>query len=169
MNIFFLIGFMGSGKTHWGKKWAALGEYVFIDMDEVIEKKEGMPISTIFEQKGESYFRNLETEVLHSFEKAENVIISCGGGTPCFNDNMDWMNKHGVTIYLQATPKQLALRLRTEKDKRPLLKDIPDSLLEATIQEKLAQRESVYLQAKIILESEVITTETFSALQIDKQ
>jgi shikimate kinase len=60
MNIFFLIGFMGSGKTHWGKKWAALGEYVFIDMDEVIEKKEGMPISTIFEQKGESYFRNLE-------------------------------------------------------------------------------------------------------------
>ena len=160
----FLIGFMGSGKSHWGKIWAGIHKLSFSDLDEVIETTEKKAITKIFEEKGEEYFREIESATLHSLANHENIIIACGGGTPCFHDNMEWMNKNGVTVYLKATPEQLVKRLGNEKQKRPILKNVHDSELENFIEEKLKGRESFYNQAKIILDIENITVETFKKI-----
>jgi shikimate kinase len=160
----FLLGFMGSGKTHWGRIWSAAYQFSFVDLDHVIEKEKGKTIAKIFEEHGEDYFRKLETETLHSFHEHQNAIISCGGGTPCFNNNMQWMNEYGVTVYLKSTPKQLAMRLNNEQHKRPLLQNVDEHQLEDFIKEKLLQREPFYSEAQIILEAEEITKETFQRL-----
>ena len=96
----FLTGFMGSGKTYWGRIWSRQLGLDFYDLDELIEKKEGKTISTIFEKEGEDHFRKLEATALKAFAETENGIIACGGGTACFNDNMQWMNEQGVTVFL---------------------------------------------------------------------
>jgi shikimate kinase len=108
--LFFLIGFMGSGKSHWGKLWAAEYKLGFIDMDEEIEIRERKSVSEIFDSKGEDYFRSVEAGLLRTYEEIGSSIIACGGGTPCFHNNLKWMNEHGLTIYLSATPEQI-LRL----------------------------------------------------------
>ena len=113
----FLIGFMGSGKTYWGKIWAAKCGLQFLDLDEVIEQEEKKSVDKIFEQNGEAYFRQRETEVLKTFTQKQNCIIACGGGTPCFNNNMQWMNDNGTTVYLLATPNQILQRVITEQEK----------------------------------------------------
>ena len=100
---FFIIGFMGTGKSNWGKQWAALHNMSFLDLDELIEKAEEKSVVDIFEKAGEDYFRVKETSILRDQCLQQNTIISCGGGTPCFNDNMAWMNEHGFTIYLSAS------------------------------------------------------------------
>ena len=115
---FFLIGFMGSGKTHWGKIWAAMYSFTFIDLDEVIVKKEGKSIADIFHIKGENYFREAEAATLRSFKDLENTIIACGGGTPCFFENIEWMNAKGTTIYLYSTAQEILQRVLSEQDKR---------------------------------------------------
>ena len=109
--LFFLLGFMGSGKSHWGKLWAAEYKLGFIDMDEEIEINERKTVSEIFDSKGEEYFRSLEADLLRTYEKLGSSIIACGGGTPCYHDNMKWMNEHGLTIYLSAKPEEILRRL----------------------------------------------------------
>lgn len=161
----FLIGFMGSGKTYWGRQWAAKSEVPFFDLDEVIEEQMGKTIAEIFEQEGEQWFRNKETEVLHSLSVIEHCIISCGGGTPCFNNNMEWMNAHGTTVYLAATPDEIALRLINEKEKRPLVKDLHGSALITFIENKLKERNGFYSAAKIILPVAGITSDTINKLK----
>jgi shikimate kinase len=113
--IIFLIGFMGTGKTHWGKIWAAKTGLPFFDLDDVIEEQENKTIAAIFEQDGESYFRQRETAVLQSFSGYQNSIISCGGGTACFNNNMQWMNDNGTTVYLSATAADIIKRVIDER------------------------------------------------------
>ncbi|UAY52919.1 shikimate kinase [Ferruginibacter albus] len=150
----FLIGFMGSGKTYWGDLWSRSGEFAFVDLDELIESKEKKTISKIFEEKGEQYFRELEAATLRSVTDKKDIIISCGGGTPCFHDNMQWMNAHGVTVYLKASPQHLAKRLMKERQKRPVLSGLNDDELVNFIDQKVKERESFYSRAKIILNVE---------------
>ncbi len=147
----FLLGFMGSGKSYWGKLWAEEMNLPFIEIDELVEKAEGRAIAEIFEQKGETYFRQLESKLLKELMGEQDCIISTGGGVPCFFDNMKWMNEQGATVYLKASPKELALRLQDEKEKRPLIKNVSAELLEDFIAAKLSERESFYNQAKFIL------------------
>ena len=149
---FFLIGFMGSGKNYWGKKWADASGYDFFDIDKIVEEQQGKTISEIFAKQGEDHFRNLETIVLRNFRNKNNAIVATGGGTPCFNDNITWMNKNGTCIYLHSSPDNILKRLVSEKEKRPLIKNLKDDELLFYITEKIKERELFYNQAKIILD-----------------
>jgi shikimate kinase len=148
MSRVYLIGFMGCGKTSWGKKLAAGLGYNFIDLDHVLEAQVGSTIAEYFASHGEEAFRKLESEVLKQTDYPENVIVSTGGGLPCFFDNMDWMNQHGQTLYIQLSPKGLASRLENAKTPRPVLQGKKGEELVAFIEHKLAEREGFYLQAK---------------------
>ncbi len=152
---------MGSGKTHWGSIWATTHNFSFIDLDEVIEKAEGKTVAEIFEQHGEDYFRLLETRMLHRYANKQNTIIACGGGTPCYHDNIEWMNEHGTTVYISSTTNKILERVMEEQDKRPLLKKLNKAELIFFIEQKLKEREPFYTQAKIILDTEKITIDTF--------
>lgn len=155
----FLIGFMGSGKTTLGKKLAARLNYPFIDLDQVLEDKVGITINDYFATHGEESFRQLESEVLKSGEFPADAVISTGGGLPCFFDHMQWMNNHGQTVYIKLSPKGLASRLENNKDDRPLLRHKHGDELIKFIEEKLADREQYYSQARIIAEGLSLTAE----------
>jgi len=161
----FLIGFMGSGKTHWGKLWAVKSGMQFVDLDDIIEQQEGKTITQIFEQNGEAYFRQAETDTLKTFFKRSNCIIACGGGTPCFNNNMQWMNENGTTVYLSASAEDILKRVITEQGKRPLIKDFSPEELKDFIENKLKEREPFYSQAKIILPVTGVDSDTINLLQ----
>jgi shikimate kinase len=147
----FLIGFMGSGKSHWGKIWAKQQGLEFYDLDEVIETEQGKAITDIFEKEGEGHFRNIEAIALLAFAEKDNCMIACGGGTPCFNDNLQWMNENGTTVYLSATPQYILDKVIAEKDKRPLIKKLNKAELLFFVEQKLKEREPFYNQAKFIL------------------
>ena len=148
----YLVGFMGSGKSYWGRLWAEEKDYLFIDIDEYIEKSEGQNIDMIFEKKGEKYFRQIESSVLRSTMEYDDCIIACGGGTPCFDENMNWMNAYGTTIFLQSTASQLLENILLETDKRPLIKNIDQSELLDYIEQKLSERIEYYKKASIIID-----------------
>lgn len=150
----FLIGFMGSGKSYLGNNLAQLMDFHFIDMDDWIEEQEGMTIKKIFETKKEAYFRELETSTIHELAKKDNHIIACGGGTPCYHNNIQLLNQLGLTIYLEATIDLLYDRLRNETDHRPLLKGKDENSLKQFIKEKLAVRNQFYKQANIIFQQD---------------
>lgn len=150
MGLIFFTGFMGCGKTTWSRKLAAHLGYEFIDLDQVLEAQAGMTIAEYFSSFGEGSFRKLESDVLKLTEYPENAVVSTGGGLPCFFDNMDWMNAHGKTVYIQLSPKTLVDRLEKGKAKRPLLRDKHGDELLAFIGDKLAEREPYYLQAKYV-------------------
>lgn len=159
--LFFLNGFMGCGKSHWGKIWAAHHQLDFIDLDEVIQMEEGASIVDIFETKGETYFRTLEARKLRDMKTVKSAIIACGGGAPCFNDNMVWMNEHGVTVYLSATPDEILRRLIKGQQQRPLIKKLSQAELLFFIEQKLKEREPFYRQASINLDSANVTEHSF--------
>jgi shikimate kinase len=146
----YLIGFMGSGKTTVGKKLASKLRWSFIDLDHRIEMKTGMEIARIFSEKGESFFRELESETLMRLDNDERTVISTGGGTPCYNNNMDFMIATGLTVYLKMTPAQLKLRLMRSSHERPLIKNIGIDELERFISNKLSEREEWYSRSEII-------------------
>lgn len=153
----FLIGFMGTGKTYWGKKWSQKYYLDFYDLDEVIEEQEGKTISTMFEEDGEDHFRKIEATALRIFSEKDNCIVACGGGAACFNDNMAWMNENGTTIYLAATAKYIYDRVIKEKEKRPLISKLNQAALLSFIEQKLKEREPYYKQAKIVLPVEELS------------
>ena len=148
----FLIGFMGSGKSTAGRKLASQLNWSFIDLDEKIQEMEGMKIPDIFSLKGEPYFRKLETQALHELKLETNAVISTGGGTPCFGDNMDFMLSSGLTVYIRMTPLGLKKRLEGSAKGRPLLNEIDRKDLQKYITAKLAEREKWYLRAEIIID-----------------
>ena len=147
----FLLGFMGSGKSHWGRIWAQHAGLEFADLDTLIEKEEGLSVAALFDKKGEAYFREREQAVLKTYAGKENFILSCGGGTPCFNNNIDWMNACGLTVYLQATPQYIFERVAGEREKRPLLKNVNPAELLFFIEQKLQERAPFYEKAQLIL------------------
>jgi shikimate kinase len=152
----FLIGFMGCGKTTLGKKLAKNLNYNFIDLDTYIEKKTNKTITEIFENKGENSFRIIERESLMEVFKKDNIVISTGGGTPCFFNNMQEILVSGKAIYLKMKIKDLLERLETKKSQRPLIKNKSAKELESFIRNKLSERESFYKKSDYILQGKDI-------------
>ncbi len=159
MARIFLIGYMGSGKTTLGRKLASRLNYNFIDLDHALEEQAGMTIAEYFSSFGETAFRVAESELLKQTAYPENVIISTGGGAPCFFDNMDWMNANGTTLYIKLSPKTLADRLEHGKEARPILRDKHGDELIAFIAEKLTEREPFYTRAKVVVDGLGLTAD----------
>lgn len=155
----FLIGMMGSGKSYWGRQLHKQLKIDFFDLDECIEKELCMPISEIFSTKGEAYFRDYESEKLKTFNRYHSFILATGGGTPCFHENMEWMNAHGITVWLNETANILAERLKKEKAHRPLVASLSDNVLQDFLERKIAERTPFYGKAKLILEGSAICLE----------
>ena len=139
---------MGSGKTTIGKALSKEIGMMFYDMDWYIENRMRKSVSQIFAEKGEEGFRKIEYNMLHEVAEFEDVIISCGGGTPCFFDNIDYLNQQGDVCYLKATPEVLYKHLLMAKVERPLLKNKTPEELVAYITEHLKEREPFYSKAR---------------------
>ncbi len=155
----FLIGFMGAGKTTLGKDLAKRLKIPFYDLDQIIEKEEGSSISNLFKHIGEPAFRELEGKYLKEFIDIEPYVLATGGGTPCYYDHIQWMNRQGITIYLKLTVGSLTNRLmESKKQERPLIKEFEKEELLQYIEEKLIEREPYYLQSNIILKGENLRT-----------
>lgn len=152
----FLIGFMGSGKTTFGKKLANALNYDFIDLDKRIEEEEKMDINAIFKRFGENYFRKKESEVLKNLEKKHFTIVSTGGGTPCFFDNMNWIKSNGKSIYLKASPGFLFSRIKDSPNIRPLFSGMEEIEIQAAILDLLTKREVFYEQADHIVDCKTL-------------
>ena len=138
---------MGSGKSYVGQRLAERLNYNFADLDAYIIENESLSISQIFEKYNEPYFRQKESYYLKTFPYIDNTIISTGGGTPCFFDNMTWMNQQGITIYLKPSVNLLMRRLEKERVHRPLLHSIEITDLQAFIENKITERSFYYNQA----------------------
>ena len=143
---------MGAGKTTVGKALAKELGIIFYDLDWYIENRMRKSIAQIFEERGEEGFRKIEYNMLHEVAEFENVIISCGGGTPCFFDNMDYLNQQGQVVYLKADPEVLYKHLAMSKNDRPLLRGKSHEQLITFIREQLEKREPYYTKAKYILD-----------------
>ena len=155
-----LIGYMGAGKTTVGKALAADLGLTFYDIDWYITMRYHRSVPEIFAERGEEGFRDLERRMLHEVAEFENVVVSCGGGTPCFYDNMEYMNSLADTVYLKADPEVLAQHLKMGKGKRPLIEGKTPEELETYIQESLQAREPFYSQAKYTIDISVLDTFT---------
>lgn len=159
MKRIILIGYMGAGKTTLGKALARLLHRPFYDLDQYIESRQRKTVAQIFAEKGEAGFREIERNMLHEVAEFEDVIISCGGGTPCFSDNMDYLNRQGETVFLRATPQVLREHLMMGKTLRPLIQGkSPDELM-LFIEESLKTRLPYYEKAKHIIDINVIHTQ----------
>ncbi len=159
----FLIGFMGSGKTHWGRQLASKLQIPFFDLDELISQGENKTITEIFSESGEEYFRMRERETLSSIiDEYPSVVLSTGGGTPCFFNNIEKMKKYGIVVWLNTEVEVILQRLMKEKEKRPLIRDIPDEELKTYIIRKLNKRRMYYELANVVLDNESdISTNAF--------
>lgn len=149
----FLIGFMGSGKSKKGRKLAAQLGFDFVDMDEWVEKQAGKSIPEIFQEMGEDYFRTLEFEALLKISLLSNVVVSTGGGSPCYFNAIDKMNETGISIYLKGSPAFLRERLFESKKKRPLIENFNAEELLRFIEAKLTERAPVYQKATYTVEA----------------
>ncbi len=143
-----IIGYMGAGKTTLGKALSKELGIPFYDLDWYIESRMRRTVEQIFAENGEEGFRKIEYNMLHEVAEFEDVIISCGGGTPCFFDNMDYLNQQGETIYLKATPEVLLGHLKMGKVVRPLLKGKSQEEMKTFIEEQLEKREPFYNKAR---------------------
>ena len=156
MKSIIIIGYMGAGKTTVGKALAKELGVMFYDLDWYIESRMRKTVKQIFEEMGEERFRHIEHNMLHEVAEFENVVVSCGGGTPCFYDNMDYMNQAGETIYLKASPETLHAHLKMGKGVRPLLLNKTPEEVDVFIREQLQQREPFYEKAKHIIDVNVM-------------
>ena len=156
MKSIIIIGYMGAGKTTDGKALAKELGVMFYDLDWYIESRMRKTVKQIFDEIGEEGFRKIERNMLHEVAEFENVVVSCGGGTPCFFDNMDYMNQLGETIYLKASPETLHTHLKMGKGVRPLLLNKTPEEVEIFIREQLKLREPFYNKAKHIIDINVM-------------
>jgi shikimate kinase len=158
----YLIGFMGVGKTHWGKIWAEHLQLNFFDLDAVVEQKAGLSIDGIFKLHGESGFRELEQACLHATAEQNHVLYALGGGTPCYQNNMNWINEHGVSVWLDASPELLANRIETDHTQRPLLDGKKGEELLKQIVSMLQFRKATYQKAQIRLSADRLRVDDLS-------
>ncbi|HAN76855.1 MAG TPA: shikimate kinase [Bacteroidales bacterium] len=147
--IIWIIGFPGSGKSTFGRVLAKEANYSFIDTDDNIEEEVGCSIKDFFANYGEEIFRKKETEILQKSAILKDVVIATGGGTPCFNNNMEFMNQTGITIYLKMDDDELTERLIRGKSKRPLIADKSDDEIKHYVELNIKGREKFYNMAKI--------------------
>lgn len=163
----YLIGYMGVGKTTVGKKLAHLLDMNFIDLDKFIESKYHKTVSELFAEKGEPEFRLIEQKSLREVSEIEDVVVSTGGGAPCFFDNMQLMNQSGVTVYIKADAEELAARLRASKTVRPIVAGKSFEELKPFITRHLSDREPFYNQAKIVYQTDRLVTKEHVHLTVD--
>ncbi len=154
MSVIILVGFMGCGKTTLGRKLARQLDYTFVDADDAIEERYKISVKDIFAKFGEAHFRKLEREFILSLKDQENIVLSTGGGMPCFGDNMQLLNEIGITFYLQRSVGELASRLINAKKPRPLIMGKNYDELMEFIADLLPKREVFYLQAEHVLNRE---------------
>ena len=147
-----LIGYMGAGKTTIGRALSKELGVPFYDLDWYIESRRHKTVAQIFAEQGEEAFRKIEYNMLHEVAEFEDVVISCGGGTPCFFDNMNYMNTQGQVVYLKATPQVLVEHLKMARTERPLLKGKSPEELETFIEEQLRARDIYYCKARYIFD-----------------
>ena len=156
---------MGSGKTLVSKELSILNNLKIFDLDTEISKQNNSSIAEIFKKKGEIFFRKTEKEVLEKILSTEkNIILSLGGGTPCYYNNIDSINEKTISVFLKTNVKNLAQRLSSEKDKRPLIQNISNEDLPEFIAKHLFERNPFYNQAKI-----TINTDNLSAREIAEE
>ncbi|MBX2926676.1 MAG: shikimate kinase [Saprospiraceae bacterium] len=149
----YLTGFMGTGKTYTGRRLAAVLGFAFLDLDEAIATEQGCSVAEIFQTEGEARFRELEKRALRATETLGRTVIACGGGTPCYEDNMQWMNEQGVTVWLKVPAEELYRRLTAHPEQRPLLAGLQsEAEWMQFLQQKLSGREPWYRQAQITVE-----------------
>ncbi|MCM1153434.1 MAG: shikimate kinase [Muribaculum sp.] len=154
----FITGYMASGKTTFGRALARRLGMEFIDLDFYIEQRFRKKIPEIFAEKGESEFRRMESRMLREAGEFNDVVISCGGGTPCHQSNMEYMNSRGLTVWLKADLECTLRRMRQASGKRPLLKDKNDDELREFVVAHMAQRILFYSQASVAINSEQLET-----------
>ena len=167
MTRIFLIGYMGAGKTTLGKAFAREMGLEFIDLDWYIEERFHKTVQQLFSERGEQGFRELEQKMLHEVAEFEDVVISAGGGTPCFFDNMDYMNACGDTVFLQVEPEVLFRRLKVAKQQRPLLANKSDEELMNFICEALQKRHPFYSQAKLLFRADELEDKSQIQTSVD--
>ncbi len=160
----FLIGMMGSGKSHWLKQLAKWNKSVGYDLDALIEMNEEKTISEIFNEDGEAYFRKAEAKILKWFKEKKKYVVATGGGTACFQENMDFMKKEGVVIWLDESVEVLVKRLVGSKSTRPLISDLSDQELANFLEQKLVERHPYYKQAHYRLSSDQISESSLKKL-----
>lgn len=172
----FLIGFMGSGKNYWAEKLSHEMNIPWFDLDSEIEKRQGQRIRDIFSDRGEGFFRRLEADVLRSVSRNRHKvgsgyssIVATGGGAPCFHDNMDWMNQHGITVWLNPSVEELEARLSPERAHRPLLQNLDDDKLKEFIKSKIDERQEFYSKAKLEIKNTNIAVPAFINLILHAQ
>jgi shikimate kinase len=166
----FLIGFMGSGKTHWGRLLSKKLGLAFYDLDTVLVEQEKKSVADIFAEKGEEYFRYKETEALERIaEEEDGFILSCGGGTPCFFNNIEFMKKSGKVIWLNTSIDVLTQRLLRERKSRPLIREVDESELGRYIVRKLSERRMYYQQADVTVNEESVTLDELIRLLFENE
>jgi shikimate kinase len=151
----YLIGYMASGKSKLGKEISRMTGLSFVDLDDVFEERYRIGIVDFFEKYGDPVFRRIEHQLLLETESLDNTIIATGGGTACSDENIRFIKKHGISIYIRMEIADLVTRLKSVKRKRPLLKNIPGDELEQFIRTQLGERDVYYLQADHIIEGPV--------------
>ncbi|MBR4388191.1 MAG: shikimate kinase [Prevotella sp.] len=152
MTRIILIGYMGAGKTTVGRQLGMALGIPFYDLDWYIEGRMRKTVPQLFAERGEEGFRQVERNMLHEVAEFEDVVLSCGGGTPCFFDNMDYLNGQGETVYLKASPEVLYSHLKMGRTERPLLKGKSPEEMQRFIADQLASREPFYSKAKHTLD-----------------
>lgn len=167
MTRIILLGYMGAGKTTIGRALAKDLALPFYDLDWYIESRMRRTVKQIFDERGEEGFRKVEQAMLHEAAEFEDVVISCGGGTPCFFDNMDYMNLQGETIYLKASPEVLYGHLKMGKTVRPLLLNKTPEEVQVFIREQLEKREPFYSKAKHVINVDLLESYEKIAITVD--
>ena len=161
----YLLGMMGSGKSHWSSRLGRKLGLPHFDLDRLVEIQQGITVREIFEQKGEEAFRKMETEMLKHGVPAESFILATGGGTPCFFDNMEFMKAHGITIWLNPSIGELIERIKKSPGTRPILAEAQtDEALHEKLQQLIEKRKAWYAQAEIVVDDDYMVVADLEAL-----
>jgi shikimate kinase len=148
---------MGSGKTHWGRLLSEKLGIRFFDLDEQVTEHAGKSIPEIFATEGEEQFRMMEKDILYIItESHDSFVMACGGGSPCYFNNIDYMNQAGTTVWISTPLDILFERLVKEKDKRPLIQQLTEEQLRGFINKKFADRKIYYEQADVTVDEQPV-------------
>jgi shikimate kinase len=148
----YLLGYMGCGKSTFGPKLSMALQIPFHDLDDVFEERYKISINNFFIKYGEEYFRKIESALLRELSIQDDYILATGGGTPCFNENMEFMRSHGITVYMQLSPDELSQRLKASPKKRPVLRNFKQDNFMNHLNEHLKERGKFYRQSQLIVD-----------------
>ncbi len=149
---YYLVGYMYSGKSTFGRRLAADKGMEFLDIDRAFEERYHYTIPRFFDQFGEQAFRQLESQLLRTTAELDNAVIATGGGTPCHSDNMDFILANGTAVYIKMPVEAIVQRALHSRNPRPLIHGLPEKELRIKIETQLKERESVYLRAPIVID-----------------